>query len=190
MAYEVQIRNSTNQAKVRSPLGVAVLSFVTLGIYGLVWYYKINRELRDLGRAKGYDLGQNPTNSLLAVLFGWILLLIPPIISIYNTTKRVQQSQRVAGMTDTLNGWIGLVLILVFSPAFYAYLQSELNKTWQVEGIPGPDAPPDHGQLQAGMPPAAPTAQTPEQQAPAPPPAPGQPTPEGPAGGSETGGGQ
>ena len=54
--------------KVRSPWAAALLPFITLGIYHLVWWYRINRELRDYGKAKGYDLGQNPTNSLLALV--------------------------------------------------------------------------------------------------------------------------
>lgn len=34
------------QYKKRKPLGVLGLSFITLGIYFLVWYYKINDEMR------------------------------------------------------------------------------------------------------------------------------------------------
>jgi Domain of unknown function (DUF4234) len=56
MAYELQIRNSQERVKIRSPWAVALLPIVTLGIYHLVWWYRINRELRDYGRAKGYDL--------------------------------------------------------------------------------------------------------------------------------------
>src|SRR5690606_12821203 len=33
--------------KTRSPLGVWLLALITFGVYGLVWYYKVNRELRD-----------------------------------------------------------------------------------------------------------------------------------------------
>ena len=51
----------------RSPWAVALLPIITLGIYHFVWWYKINKELKAYGEAKGYDLGQNPTNSLLAL---------------------------------------------------------------------------------------------------------------------------
>ena len=30
----------------RNPLGVLGLSFITLGIYGLYWYYKVNQEIQ------------------------------------------------------------------------------------------------------------------------------------------------
>ena len=48
--------------KRRNPWGVWGLVFVTLGIYGAVWYYKVNNEL------KNYGIDVNPTTALLAVL--------------------------------------------------------------------------------------------------------------------------
>lgn len=61
MAPEVQIRGAGSTAKVRDVVGVPVLTFVTLGIYGIVWYYKVNRELADYGRANGHgdELGDS-----------------------------------------------------------------------------------------------------------------------------------
>ena len=70
MAYEMKIRGTEDEVKIRSPWAAALLPIITLGIYHLVWWYRINRELRDYGKAKGYDLGQNPTNSLLALFPG------------------------------------------------------------------------------------------------------------------------
>jgi hypothetical protein len=58
MAYDRQIRDSDHQVKHRSPWAAALLPIVTLGIYHLVWWYRVNRELRDFGRARGYDLGR------------------------------------------------------------------------------------------------------------------------------------
>jgi hypothetical protein len=37
MAYEMKIRGTENEVKVRSPWAVALLPFITLGIYHLVW---------------------------------------------------------------------------------------------------------------------------------------------------------
>ena len=34
---------------------------------------------------------------------------------------------------EVLNGWIGLVLYLVISPAFFAYVQSGLNSVWKTQ---------------------------------------------------------
>ena len=64
-----RIQGTTATAKIRNPIVAFLLVFVTLGIYYLVWYYKINRELRDLGRATGQEerLGRSPFTSLMAI---------------------------------------------------------------------------------------------------------------------------
>ena len=33
--------------KTRNPWGVWLIALITLGVYFFVWYYKVNRELRD-----------------------------------------------------------------------------------------------------------------------------------------------
>ena len=129
MAEQVQIEGGT--AKIRSIIGVPVLAIVTLGIYLVFWWYYINREMADYGRAKGTkELGDSPGKSVLAITLG-VLIIVPAVLSIINTFKRVQATQRLAGNDSQVNGWIGLVLILVFSPAFYAYMQSGLNDAWR-----------------------------------------------------------
>lgn len=142
MAYEMQLRESQDKVKIRSPWAAALLPYITLGIYHLVWWYKINRELRDYGKAKGYDLGQNPTNSLLALFPGGIIV-VPALITYWRGTKRVMGASKVAGQTP-LNGWIAIILFVVISPALWFYVQSELNKVWQAEAEPaeGELAPP------------------------------------------------
>jgi Domain of unknown function (DUF4234) len=128
-AEEVQIAGTQATAKLRSPVWVAVLGLVTLGIYSLFWWYFINREMADLGRAKGVDLGDSPAKSVLAIIPG-ALIIVPAIMTLYNTFKRGHTAQGTVGVPQ-LNGWIALLLLLVFSPAAYAYLQSELNKVWR-----------------------------------------------------------
>jgi hypothetical protein len=109
---------------------VIVLELVTLGIYGFFWWYFINRELRDYGRAKGTtELGTSPAKSVLAVTLG-LLIIVPALVSIYNGFKRVQAAQRLTGI-EPINGWIGLILLLVFYPALMGYIQSGLNPVWQ-----------------------------------------------------------
>ncbi|HWA53718.1 MAG TPA: DUF4234 domain-containing protein [Solirubrobacterales bacterium] len=171
MAYEMQIRESGDNVKVRSPWAAALLPFVTLGIYHLVWWYRINRELRDYGKAKGYDLGQNPTNSVLALFPGGIII-VPALITYWRGTKRVMGASKIAGQPP-LNGWIAIILYLLLSPALWGYIQSELNKVWEAEADPvegelAPPAPAD------AMPPTLPA----EPQATEPPA--GDPPPAGP----------
>jgi Domain of unknown function (DUF4234) len=137
MAHELQIRNTEDRVKIRSPWAVALLPIITLGIYHLVWWYRINRELRDYGRAKGYDLGQNPTASLLALFPGGIII-IPALITYWQGTKRVQGAARIAGK-EPPNGWIALLLYVFIALGFYAYLQVSLNDIWRSEAdlLPG-----------------------------------------------------
>jgi hypothetical protein len=132
MAEEVPIQGAASTAKIRSLVWVIVLSIVTIGIYAFCWWYFIHRELRDYGRAKGTtELGTSPGKSLLAVTLG-ALIIVPALISIYNGFKRVQAAQRLTGI-EPLNGWIGLILFLVFSPALIGYMQSGLNAVWQAQ---------------------------------------------------------
>jgi hypothetical protein len=136
VAQEVLIGAGPARAKLRNPWGVFGLLLVTLGIYGIFWWYYVNREMRDYGRSTGYDLGQNPANSALAIFPG-SFVIVPPLISYWRGVKRMQATQRVAGVAP-LNGWIALVLFLLLSIAFPPYLQSELNKAWRSAGTPLP----------------------------------------------------
>jgi Domain of unknown function (DUF4234) len=129
VAREVRIPGSEGTAKIRSLWAVALLPIITIGIYFFFWWYFIHRELRDLGRARSTEeLGDSPGKSLLAVTLG-ALIIVPALISLYRGFKRVQAAQRLAG-SDPINGWIGLILFLVITPAFYAYMQSGLNAVW------------------------------------------------------------
>src|SRR3954453_13002778 len=110
-AAEIQIADTGSTAKTRDPLGGALLTLLTLGVYFFVWYYKVNREMSELGRARGTDeLGDNPVNSVLAVRLG-ALIIVPAIVSLYNTFLRPQKAARLPGV-EPLNGWIALALYL------------------------------------------------------------------------------
>jgi Domain of unknown function (DUF4234) len=129
MAYEVNANGAI--AKVRNPWGVLGLSIITLGIYTIVWYYKVNKEFKEYGAAQGDQelADSNPTNSVLAVTLG-ALIIVPAIISFVNTVKRAQRVQQLGGV-EPLNGWIVLLLYFVISIAIPPYIQSELNKVWE-----------------------------------------------------------
>jgi hypothetical protein len=57
-----------------------VWPLVTLGIYHLVWWYKINREARDLD----VDIVVSPAVSVVAITIG-ALIIVPPWVSVYKT---------------------------------------------------------------------------------------------------------
>ncbi|HEY0276968.1 MAG TPA: DUF4234 domain-containing protein [Solirubrobacterales bacterium] len=147
MAIELDIPNSDQQVKVRSPWAVALLPIITLGIYHLVWWYKVNKEMKAFGESRGYDLGRKPVNSLLALFPGGIII-IPALITYWNGTKRVQGTSALAGR-EPVNGWIALLLYLFIGIAFPAYLQVSLNNVWKQElqappGQPAPTPPDDN----------------------------------------------
>jgi Domain of unknown function (DUF4234) len=132
MAQEIRIEGTDATAKVRNPIAVAVLVVVTIAIYLVFWWYFINRELADYGRARGTDeLGDSPGKSTLA-LFPGALLIVPAIWTTVTTFQRVQKAQRLAGK-EPINGWLGLVLYIVISPAMYGYMQSGLNGVWRAQ---------------------------------------------------------
>jgi hypothetical protein len=126
VAEEVQVRGTT--VKIRNPLLVFVWSLVTLGIYYVVWYYKVNRELRD---ACGVTV--NPLVAVLAVTIGWILI-VPPFVSWYRTFTRIVEAQRNAGLTHEASPILGFILYVIavfILPVELIYAQDELNKLWR-----------------------------------------------------------
>ena len=135
MAEELVLRDGHVPVKVRNPWAVALLPFITIGIYHLVWWYRINREMRDLGHERGVDLGQSPTNSLLA-LFPGAIIIVPALVTYWRGTKRVQEAARIAGKEPQVNGWIALILYIILAPAYWAYLQVALNDDWRAENAP------------------------------------------------------
>jgi hypothetical protein len=141
MAEELQLPQSQSKVKVRNPWAVALLPFVTLGIYHLVWWYRINVEMKAYGVAMGEDLGQSPTNSLLA-LFPGALIVIPALVTYWRGTKRVMAACQLGGK-EPPNGWIAIILYLILAPALWAYIQVSLNSVWEAEAAPPlAEAPP------------------------------------------------
>lgn len=123
MAEEVTIEGQ--QFKKRSPIGVWLLSLVTIGIYGYVWYYKINDEARRYLQ----DDSIKPAYSVLAFIPGVLLLYIPPLVSLYGTGGRVQRMQERAGAPGKISAVLCVILLFLLA-TYPIYIQSALNQTW------------------------------------------------------------
>lgn len=134
MAQSVEISPGNGFAKTRNPWVVLGLSLITLGIYYVFWYYFINREMRDLGNANGVDLGQSPGVSVLAITLG-AFIIIPPFVSIWKTGRRMEGTQRTAGVSGG-SGPLFFVLHIIPIVSLFApvYMQMELNKAWHSIG--------------------------------------------------------
>lgn len=99
-----------------------IAGILTLGIYWLVWYYNVNKELAEMGRKV------NPGGMIAVFIFlGW--LIFPPLVSVYNTGDRIKVTEREAGIADSerVSGGLGLLLYILGGLAL-VYYQSHLNR--------------------------------------------------------------
>lgn len=128
--------------KKRNPLGVLGLSFITLGVYWWYWYYTINDELRRFER----DDTIRPGIALLAVTLGW-LVIVPPFISIYNTSLHVVKDQQRLGIAQQLSPAINVILLLFVGITTGIYTQEHLNRIWDTAGANAAPPPASSGAL-------------------------------------------
>ena len=118
MAQEVDIGDG-NTGKLRSfPVGF-LIAVITVGIYHFFWYYLLNDELKDIGigRDDRKLAESSPVLSVAAILVGGVLI-IPPILSVYNFCQRIKRAQRIVGVRidDQISP------LLAFWAAFFGFL--------------------------------------------------------------------
>ncbi|MFI5270841.1 MAG: DUF4234 domain-containing protein [Candidatus Saccharimonadales bacterium] len=95
--------------KNRSPIAVFLLTFITFGIYGIVWYVKTKGEMNKLGA----DI---PT--------AWLLII--PIVNYYWLWKYSEGVEKVT--KGKISGILSFVMLLLLSVIAIAILQNEFNK--------------------------------------------------------------
>lgn len=109
--------------KRRNPFAAWIgLPLITLGIYTLVWYYKIHKEMAEFDRRRSIPVA-GPM--LVLLLLSWTV--IAPAISFHNAGARVRDAQRSAGLQPTCSPTLAWVLWFAFG-VNSLYLQVELNK--------------------------------------------------------------
>lgn len=110
--------------RIQNPWAAWGLTLVTLGVYHIFWWYRINKELRDFDSRIGGD----PTKSMLALLIGWVII-IPPFVTFFGTAGRIRHAQSIAGQPVECSGFACLVLAwLGFS---VPYMQGKLNRLYR-----------------------------------------------------------
>ncbi len=131
-------------AKARSGWLVLLWSVLTFGIYGIYWWYSINRELADVGGARDTDeLGTNPVLSALAYTFGGVLV-VPVVWTFVATFKRVQRAERLVGEPEPASGWVFAALtVLTLGIGAVLYLQAHQNRVLRRQAGPAPVVPAD-----------------------------------------------
>jgi Domain of unknown function (DUF4234) len=124
----------------RNPLGVLGLTFITLGIYGLYWYYKVNEEILRYTK----DDTISPTRSLIAVFPGG-LIIVPPFIAFYNTSNHIVRMQQQRGLNSQISPALVVILGIIIFIGMAAYVQEHLNRVWDAaagSNTAASDAPP------------------------------------------------
>jgi hypothetical protein len=125
-AYSVQALRRVG--KTRNPWGAWGLSLVTLGVYGLYWWFKVNEEVR------GYD-SRVQVQPGLAVLA--LFVPIANIVSVVRTGGRIAQAQVGAGAPGRCSGGLGFLFGLLFA-THIVYYQGQLNEVWAQHGSQAP----------------------------------------------------
>jgi len=79
--------------------------------------------------------------ALLAITLGW-LIIVPPFISVYNTSKHVVRMEEGLGIQQQLSPALNVILLLVVGIAIPAYTQEHLNRVWdgagRITALPSP----------------------------------------------------
>jgi hypothetical protein len=112
--------------KDRSPASVLGLSIITFGIYYLVWYYKINNEIRH----HDPDIKVSPGWAVAAISIGAILFFIPPLVSSYTTAARIRQMQLDDRATQTISPVVALLLHIFLGIGYPLYVASQPREHW------------------------------------------------------------
>lgn len=60
-----------------------LLTFVTLGIYGFVWYYKQGNRLKNVGEEYGVKIDEKGSTYVLWMILGVLLFGVGPLVALY-----------------------------------------------------------------------------------------------------------
>ena len=110
----------------RSAGNVFLLGIITLGIYTLVWFYRINKEMK-----LHTDWEDDPGKAILA-----LFIPIANLVSFYRTAKRVRRMQELCGDSGELlnpgSTFACLFIPLIGGIIYISNVQGALNRHWNV----------------------------------------------------------
>ena len=107
--------------KTRNAGVVIFLGIITLGIYIIVWYYKINKEIKE------HDPGQKFSPGWATIGY---LIPIMNFVSVYNTANRIKRMQKADDSQDLISPGIALVWAILFFIGYIIVVQGTLNNHW------------------------------------------------------------
>ena len=116
------------RATIRNPVALWILTFLSLGILAIFWWYGVSREIRDISGARGRPRGGPPI--VMAILVAlWPLAWIPAMIAIYLGTRSLRGLQEDIGVSKPARPIVAALLFpLLFVTVIYA--QRAANETW------------------------------------------------------------
>jgi hypothetical protein len=121
------------QMKRRRPVGAWLLTLATLGIYGLIHWYKIHSELLKYDRRRHIS----PVFELMSVcLMAWTVIL--PFMSVGSLAQKIRIAQVTAGGKQSCSGTRGILLALLFG-AHIIYYQRKVNEIIAANAAPPGD---------------------------------------------------
>jgi hypothetical protein len=105
---------------------VLILSLITCGLYGLIWLWQAETEVKQ-------ELELTDTNPGLDVVLTVLTLGIWFLVAVYRLSKHVAEAQRRVNLVPND---LSLVTVIVSALGFWfvaiTLLQVELNKVWAV----------------------------------------------------------
>lgn len=111
--------------QLRSPAAVILLTIFTLGIYGLVWNYKVGNEIKNYS---GQGLG-GILWLVIAIVVGPVMWFVAPSEVGNHLYKKDGQEPPVSGKTGF---W--MLLPLVGFIVWVVKIQGALNRFWESKG--------------------------------------------------------
>jgi hypothetical protein len=109
------------KGEVRSPVTVLILTLVTCGLYGLVWFFKIAEELNEAFGEKRFPPGKELALSIVTCGL-WGLWLY------WRLSEAAVELQKERGLSPKLESW--MLFASAFVGFFPFFMQAMLNEVW------------------------------------------------------------
>ncbi len=119
-----QLPSSAVVGKVRATGTAMLLYVVTLGLYGLYWYFAVHDEMK---RHKGSGLGGG-----LALVLGLFIGIVMPFVSSQEVGELYERRGQVRPVSGVTGLWI--FLPLVGGIVWFVKTNGALNSYWRSQG--------------------------------------------------------
>lgn len=99
--------------KKRNMITQIILMVITFGFYWFYWFYQTAKEMKHI------------TQDADAAPVLWLVLMFVPMGAFYSFFKYAELYEKIC--TEKLNKWVIFLLALVFYPAVWFLVQTDLN---------------------------------------------------------------